>query len=198
MSSRGAEFRKSDFQAHSPRDAGWEGKRPEDELVNPTAEKLIEAREVYCKSFINKCVSAGLRSVSITDHHEGIYAYIAIQTKTKMEQEEGQQIDLWIFPGMELTCKDSCQALIIFDADFPQLLFEKVRSKLGLPADCMVNNAQGLQVELLSLNIEDLQPLLESDDEIQNRFIILPHVKPGGTRLYCGQAFTSVLRICHT
>jgi chromosome segregation protein len=147
MSSCGAEFRKSDFQVHSPRDAGWDGKRPEDKLVNPTAEELIEVREAYCKSFIKKCVSAGLRSVSITDHHEGVYAYIAIQTKAKMEQEEGP-IDLWIFPGMELTCKDSCQALILFDANFPQLLFEKVRSKLGLPADCGINNAQGVQVEL--------------------------------------------------
>ncbi len=180
MSLCGAEFRKSDFQVHSPRDAGWDGPRPEDGLVNPSADQLMATREAYCKNFIKKCVSEGLRAVAITDHHEGVYAYIALQTKAKMEQEKGQQIDLWIFPGMELTCKDSCQALIIFDANFPQLLFEKVRSKLGLPANCMVNNAQGIQVELLSLNIEELQPLLESDDEIQNHFIILPHVKPGG------------------
>jgi len=188
MSSCGAEFRKSDFQVHSPRDAGWEGTRPEDELVNSTAEQLIAVREAYCRSFINKCVSAGLRSVSITDHHEGVYAYIAIQTKAKMEQEEGK-IDLWIFPGMELTCKDSCQALIIFDANFSQLLFDKVRSKLGLPADCGVNNVQGIQVELLNLNIEELQPLLESDDEIRDRFIILPHVKPGGHKTVLRQGF---------
>lgn len=191
MSFRGAEFRKADLQIHSPRDAGWEGQRPEDALPgnpHPTAQQVLEAREAYCKSFINKCVSEGLRAVAITDHHEGIYAYVAIQTKAKMEEGQGQ-IDLWIFPGMELTCKDSCQALILFDADLPQVLFEKARSKLGLPADCDVNNVKGILVELLNQNIEDVQPLLEADDELRDRFIVLPHVKPDGHKTVLRKGF---------
>jgi type III restriction enzyme len=182
MSERGAEFRKSDLQIHSPRDANWEGLRPEDTLGARsawTAEKIEDARRTYCESLINRCISEGLRAIAITDHHEGIYAYAAIRAKATMEQTEGP-IDLWIFPGMELTCKDSCQALIIFDADFPQALFEKARNKLGLPADCDANNSKGIQVELLTSNIADIQPLLEADDELRDRFIILPHVKPGG------------------
>lgn len=191
MSFRGAEFRKADLQIHSPRDTGWEGQRPEDALPgnpHPTVQQILEAREAYCKSFINKCVSEGLRAVAITDHHEGVYAYVAIQTKAKMEEEQGQ-IDLWIFPGMELTCKDSCQALILFDADLPQVLFEKARSKLGLPADCGINNAQGIQVKLLSQNIEEVQPLLETDDELRHRFIVLPHVKPAGHKTVLRKGF---------
>lgn len=179
MSSFGAEFRKSDLQIHSPRDAGWDGERPEDKLNSLTDAQIIETREKYCKNFITKCVAEGLRAIAITDHHEGVYAYIAIQTKEKMVAEQGQ-IDLWIFPGMELTCKDSCQALILFDADFPQVLFEKVRNKLGLPADCVINNLKGIQVELIDKDIADLQPLLEADNELCDRFIILPHVKPNG------------------
>lgn len=179
MSIRGAEFRKADLQIHSPRDAGWEGARPEDALTLTNPILIQNAREAYCKSFITKCISEGLRAVAITDHHEGIYAYIAIQTKTAMEQTSGP-IDLWIFPGMEITCKDSCQALVLFDADLPQVLFEKARGKLGLPADCGVNNLKGIQVELLAQNIEEVQPLLDSDEELHGRFIVLPHVKPSG------------------
>lgn len=196
MSFRGAEFRKADLQIHSPRDAGWEGQRPDDALPgnpHPTVQQVLEAREAYCKNFINKCVYEGLRAVAITDHHEGIYAYIAIQTKAKMEEEQGK-IDLWIFPGMELTCKDSCQALILFDADLPQVLFEKARSKLGLPADCDMNNASGIQVELLNQNIEEVQPLLKADDELCDRFIILPHVKPDGHKTVLRKGFQKRFR----
>lgn len=180
MSICGAEFRKADLQIHSPRDSGWEGERPVTALGgNPTLEQIQKAREDFCRTLINKCLEEGLRAIAITDHHECVYSYIAIQTKAKMELEQGE-IDLWIFPGMELTCKDSCQALIIFDADAPQPLLEKARNKLGLPTECSVNNPQGIQVEPLRLNIEEIQPILESDDELRDRFIILPHVKPGG------------------
>ncbi len=191
MSTRGAEFRKADLQVHSPRDANWEGQRPEEALPanSPlTAQQVLEAREAYSRNFINKCISEGLRAVAITDHHEGIYTYVAIQTKARMEQEQGP-IDLWIFPGMELTCKDSCQALILFDADLPQVLFEKARSRLGLPADCGANNAKGIQVELLNSNIEEIQPLLGADEELRNRFIILPHVKPNGHKTVLRKGF---------
>ena len=169
MSLRGAEFRKTDLQIHSPRDTGWEGPRPQDG----------DGRKAYCTSLIEKCLSEGLCAISIADHHEGVYVYATIEAKRKLEETRGP-INLWIFPGMELTCKDSCQALVIFDADLPQPLFEKARSKLGLPADCNVDDAKGIQVELLNHNIADLQGMLEGDNELRDRFIILPHVKPGG------------------
>ncbi len=36
MSNRGTEFRKADFQLHSPRDRGWQGGRPDDGLTGLT------------------------------------------------------------------------------------------------------------------------------------------------------------------
>jgi chromosome segregation protein len=191
MSITGAEFRKADLQIHSPRDRGWEGKRPEDSLGGKdswTPERIGEAREAYCKDLINKCISEGLRAIAISDHHEGIYTYAAIQTKARMEEEQ-DPIDLWVFPGMELTCKDSCQALIVFDADLAQALFEKTRNKLGLPADCDVNNPKGIEVELINSNLEDVQCLLQADDELCDRFIILPHVKPSGHKTVLRKGF---------
>jgi type III restriction enzyme len=180
MSNRGAEFRKADFQIHSPRDGNWDGARPEDGLGGtPTTAALQTARETFCRAFIEKCIAEELRAIAITDHHEGVYCYRAIETKAKLEAEKGP-IELWIFPGMELTCKDACQALVIFDANLPVSLFEKARAKLGLPADTKPDNAKGIAVELLDFNIADLQSLLDADLELRDRFIIFPHVKPGG------------------
>ena len=180
MSSTGAEFRKADFQIHSPRDRGWDGARPEDALGNaPTIEAVLAARATYCRAFIEKCVAEGLRAIAITDHHEGVYCYQMMETKAKLETEKGA-IDLWIFPGMELTCKDSCQALVIFDANLPAAIFEKARAKLGLPSDIKPEDPKGIEVELLDFNIADLQDLLDADLELRGRFIIFPHVKPGG------------------
>lgn len=180
MSTRGADYRKTDIQVHSPRDANWHGARPEDALpehATPNDVKL--ARDQFCRRFIAKCVERGLAAISITDHHEGVYVYEAIRVLGEMSETDSE-LDLWIFPGMELTCKDSCQALIIFDADLPQNLFEKARSKLGLPADVQPQNKQGIQVELLNNNLQDIQGLLDDDSELEGRFIIFPHVKPGG------------------
>ena len=180
MSNRGAEFRKADFQIHSPRDGNWDGPRPEDALgKDAPADAIRTARESYCRSFIEKCVNEGLRAIAVTDHHEGVYCYRVIEAKKKLEDERGA-IDLWIFPGMELTCKDACQALVIFDTNLPVALFEKARAKLGLPADTKPESAKGIEVELLDFNIADLQTLLDADPELRDRFIIFPHVKPGG------------------
>lgn len=180
MSTQGAEFRKTDLQIHSPRDAAWDGARPEDALgTAPTQTEIDSARGTYCLTFIAKCLSEGLRAIAITDHHEGVYSYCAMQAKIEYEKANGHT-DLWIFPGMELTCKDSCQALILFDANLPPALFEKARSKLGLPADTKPHSAKGIHVEPLEFNIADLQALLDVDPELRDRFIIFPHVKPEG------------------
>jgi chromosome segregation protein len=189
MSSRGAQFRKTDLQVHSPRDGGWDGARPEDHLSGEdTDADLQTVRRDYCKEFIGRCIEKGLTAVSITDHHEGVYVYEALQALAEM-QEADPDLDFWIFPGMELTCKDSCQALIIFDVDLAQNLFEKARSKLSLPADVRPEEKLGIQVELLNHNLEELQSLLDGDDELQGRFIILPHVKPDGHKTVLRRGF---------
>lgn len=185
MSNRGAEFRKTDFQIHSPRDNGWEGPRPEDA---PSPKEVLDARETFCRAFLTKCIDEGLRAIAVTDHHEGVYCYRIIEAKARLEAEEGP-IDLWVFPGMELTCKDSCQALILFDASLPVGLFEKARAKLGLPADTKPESPKGIQVELLDFNVADLQDLLDTDAELRGRFIIFPHVKPSGHKTVLRNGF---------
>lgn len=190
MSKCGAQFRKADLQVHSPRDAGWQGGRPE-AVLGPTPDpaQVLAAREAFCRSFIAKCIEKGLGAVALTDHHEGEYAYAAIDTLRKMKAEGVAVDDLWIFPGMELTCKDSAQALLLFDADLPKPLFEKARSRLGLPADTKPMEPVGIKVELLDHNIADIQSILAGDAELVDRFIVLPHVKPGGHKTVIRQGF---------
>jgi len=179
MSSKGAEFRKTDLQIHSPRDRSWEGEHPETLTEELSPSGIETVREAFCCSFIEKCIAEGLQAIAVTDHHEGVYAYKVIDTLRKLQAENGP-VDLWVFPGMELTCRDSCQALIIFDSLLPEPLFGKARAKLNLPTDVRPHEAQGIQVELLNYDVEELQALLEEDDELRGRFIILPHVKPNG------------------
>ena len=153
-----------------------------------SAEDRKLVRDNYCKEFIEQCIEKGLSAVSITDHHEGVYVYEALRVLGEM-RKVCSDLDFWLFPGMELTCKDSCQALIIFDEDIAQDLFEKARSKLGLPTDVRPEEKQGIQVELLNHNVEELQYLLDSDDELRGRFIILPHVKPDGHKTVLRKGF---------
>lgn len=189
MSTRGAEYRKTDLQIHSPRDANWDGPRPEDGLHKGASdEDRQRVREAYCKAFIEQCIAKGLEAVSITDHHEGVYVYEALKVLAGLRAAD-PSLRFWLFPGMELTCRDSCQALIIFDESLPQNLFEKARAKLGLPTDVHPAEKRGIQVELLNYNIEDLQGLLDDDDELVGRFIILPHVKPRGHKTLLRDGF---------
>ena len=182
MMDKSAIFRKCDFQIHTPRDGNWDGKHPEEGALDAT-----KARISYADTFINKCISEGLGAISITDHHEGIYTYVIIDRLR--ERKETEDIDFWIFPGIELTCKDSAQALIIFDCDFSKLLFDKCRNILKLPADCKSNELKGIQVELLSFNVDELQALFDGDPEIKGHFIILPNVTPNGHKTVLRSGF---------
>lgn len=57
---KGAHFRRSDFQVHTPRDNQWKGTSPEDDV----------GRHAYAESFVAKCRELSLGAVAITDHHD--------------------------------------------------------------------------------------------------------------------------------
>jgi chromosome segregation protein len=178
MSFTGAEYKKAQLQLHSPRDRGWQGERPEPPEGQSTPDERRASRRAWCRQFIGKCVAEQLQAIAITDHHEGIYCWDLIAELEAMRAEN--DVALWVFPGMELTAMDSAQALMIFDAALPRVLFEKARNRLGLPADCNELSDRGIEVELLNRNVADLESVLNGDDELKGRFIILPNVTPRG------------------
>lgn len=188
MSRSIAGFRKADFQIHSPRDAAWDGARPDSSVGTEDVPDLLTARRGWARQFLLACQAKGLQAVAVTDHHEAVYTPI-LRSELAVLQTEGSASDLWLFPGMELTAKDSAQALIIFDADLPDHLLNKVRAILRLPGDCHPESKAGIEVELLPFNIEDLQGELEADPELRGRFIILPNVTPRGHKTVLREGF---------
>jgi chromosome segregation protein len=124
MAFAGAAYRLCDFQVHTPRDHGWDGKRPDEGLVDPV--DIEAARAEWAKELVAYCLKEGVGAIALTDHHECVVGWKVI--------EAAQGTDLWVFPGMELTAKDSAQALILFDADIPPALFEK--APLGVQGQC--------------------------------------------------------------
>lgn len=188
MSFLGAAYRKSDFQIHSPRDRAWDGARPTDGLPERTRDAIASARISWGRDFIRECVGRGLQAVAITDHHEGVYIWNLL-TALSEARAEGTDLDLWIFPAMELTAKDSAQAIVVFDADLSPALFAKARNLLRLPVDCRDDEDQGIEVELLDFNIVELDQILGNDAELKNRYIILPNVTPGGHKTVLRRGF---------
>jgi chromosome segregation protein len=182
MSNTGAHFRKTDLQIHSPRDEKWDGARPEASLrkiKSPTSDQIHTVRREWANSLIQASLDRRLRAIAVTDHHEGVYVWEII-TAVHDLRAEGNDPNIWVFPGMELSTKDGAQAIIIFDCDIPPALFTKARAILRLPSACNENADRGIVVEPLSYNVEQLQEVLAADDELRDRFIILPNITPGG------------------
>lgn len=188
MAYQGADYRKADLQLHSPRDANWDGGRPDAKLgATPSIEEINKVRRLWAKDFVDACVAKGIQVAALTDHHEGVYCWHVLDEVEERTGKDG--FDFWFMPGMELTCKDSAQAIILFDATISKALFEKARNILKLPTDIKEQKQQGINVELLGHNVDELQHILEADNELRNRFIILPNVTPGGHKTVLRDGF---------
>lgn len=104
----GALWRKTDLQVHTPRDAQWSG-TPSLPGGYPAGE---EAREEWADSFVAECLKRDIGAIGITDHHDLVmYPYI----QRAIERVGTERDKLWLFPGMEITCDDSVQCLVLFD-----------------------------------------------------------------------------------
>lgn len=177
MSHKGATYRKTDLQIHSPRDDGWKGGRPDDSITVLSESEIIARRIKWAGDFVDACLAKGIQVAALTDHHEGVYCWHVLE-EVKKRNENGE--NFWFMPGMELTCRDSAQALILFDYNIPRALFDKVRNILGLKADVEEYKQKGIQVVVMNHELEKLQILLDEDPELVSRFIIMPNVTAEG------------------
>lgn len=131
-----ASWKKCDFQLHTPRDPNWQGERPvgigdETESGPATQEQVTKMRLDWARTFIDRCVARGLEAIAITDHHEMVmFSYV----KQEIAQRKGRDpsFNLWLFPGMELTCRNGVQCLILFDADLSDEWLRDAQTKLGI------------------------------------------------------------------
>lgn len=182
---KGAHFNCCDFQVHTPRDRQWEGQNAISE-----AERLQ-----YAQEFIAAVRAKGLNAVAITDHHD--MAFVPYIRRAAMEERDGAgnpipiENRIVVFPGMELTLAIPCQALLIFDADFPNDLISLALTALAITPS---GSAEQYCAEVRRLDeittFDKLYEQLDRHEYLRGRYIVIPNVSEGGasTLLRSGHA----------
>ena len=174
MGDQGVHFYNCDFQVHTPRDINWKGKRP-------TSDK---DRKAYAERFIKACHEKRLDAVAITDHHDMEFveyirnAALSETDKNEVPVPEGQKVI--VFPRMELTLGVPCQALLVFDADLPKHLFEKVYTTLTInrSSSCEEKTAPVERLDFETLG--EVCEALDKQKDLIGRYILLPNVTDEG------------------
>ena len=144
-----------------------------------TAEDVEAARAEWAKAFVDQCVTRGLRAIALTDHHE----MVVVPYVRRAIEERGQadpDLDLWLFPAMELTARGGKQCLIIFDSDLSERWWEQVQGKLGIAyANLDKLSAAGQKVTQLTCPYPEIAKLLDELEGLRGKYIVLPNVSQG-------------------
>ena len=181
-------WRKCDFQVHTPRDPNWTGRRPlglgenvNDTGAPATAADVEAARVEWAKAFVDQCVTRGLQAVALTDHHEMIMVPY-VQSAIEGRRQADPDLDLWLFPGMELTASGGKQCLIIFDANLSEEWREQAQGKLAIAyAGLDKLSAAGPKVTLLTCQYSDIAKHLDELEDLRGRYVVLPNVSQGNS-----------------
>ncbi|MFQ5753018.1 MAG: AAA family ATPase, partial [bacterium] len=173
---KGAHFYRCDFQVHTPRDLRWTG----------PACVTDEERNDYAATLIQACREKHLDAVAITDHHDLAFVkYIREAARTEHD-DNGKPVpyekQIKIFPGIELTLNVPCQALLIFDADFPEDLFSLALTALAITTNSKSdpNTAETKRLDNIT-TLVGLRDELDKHEYLKGRYIILPNVSEGGS-----------------
>src|SRR5262249_45604658 len=148
---KGAHFYRCDLQVHTPRDLRWTGK----ECITP------EDRRAYAESLIRACRAMNLHGIAVSDHHDMLFASYIRRAGIDETDDAGNPIPadrrIVVFPAMELTLGVPCQALLIFDADFPDDMFSLAMTALAITPSA-ATESRTAEVARLN-NIQSLKEL---------------------------------------
>jgi chromosome segregation protein len=165
----GATWRKTDFQVHTPRDAQWNGPS-----FDGSEQGKID-RLAWATGLIRAAVAGGLHSIAITDHHDLEYIPVVKQALIDL-QNLGEALDFWVFPGMEVTCNDNVQCLLLFDADLGLAELDRLYGGLlqnVVRPDPYISRTP--QNSVCGHDISSFLSILKEDIVLKERFILLPH-----------------------
>ena len=172
---RGAHFYRCDFQIHTPRDLRWVGPTP----------TTVDDRMAYARRFVDACRDKNLHAVAITDHH--CMAFLPFIRKAADEElaEDGTPLEddkrLVVFPGMELTLGIPCQAILIFDADFPNDMLSLAINALAISQnDASEPKAREVVRIGKVTTFSELKSKLDEHEYLRGRYIIMPNVTDEG------------------
>ncbi len=186
---KGAHFKKSDFQVHTPRDTNWNGPRPSTE----------EERRAFAERFIRACRARNLQAVAITDHHDLAYFPVIKNAAQNELDTEGVPISesdkISVFPGIELTLGVPCQAILIMDTNFPEEQLPNVLALLGITTNSLDEPVHAPTTRLDRFrSIKELCELLDSADYLRGRYVLLPNVSDGGNATILRSGFASAYK----
>jgi type III restriction enzyme len=176
---------KCDFQVHTPRDPNWQGPRPvglgEDNGGQPACAADVDAgRQGWAEDFVQQCARRGLEAIAITDHHEMVMIPY-IKSAIDAERARNGEFDLWLFPGMELTCRNGVQCLLIFDSDLSEEWWREAQGRLGIVVAALDDRArQAPRVTQLNHTYPQIADELDTVPQLKGRYIVLPNVSDGG------------------
>jgi len=172
---KGAHFHRCDFQVHTPRDLRWTG---------PDA-VTDEERVAYAHKLIAACRERSIQAIAITDHHCMTFVPFVRQAAAEETGEDGSALRdgdrLVVFPGMELTLGVPCQAIVIFDADFPNDFLPNVLTAFTITQNGP-EHSKTTEVKRLD-HIQSLKQLKDELDKhsfLRDRYAIFPNVSGEG------------------
>jgi chromosome segregation protein len=179
----GATWRKSDFQIHTPRDPQWSGSP---HLGGGTAE-LEAVRQTWANEFVQVCIKTGLGAIAVTDHHDLCFVPYIQKALSNITDET---VRPWLFPGIEITCNDSSQCLVLFDVGISELTWNRLfgghLQNIAIPESAAATNPQATMCG------KDLSKFLDDialDSPLYGKCIVLPHASSGGHKTIIRQGF---------
>ena len=145
-----------------------------------TVQDVDNARRQWADEFVAACIDRSLTAIAITDHHELVMVPY-VQDAIGRQKVDNPDLDLWLFPGMELTCHGGKQCLILFDADISSEWRRQAQGKLGVVyANLDETKAKSPKVTQLTCSYPDIAAELDQIADLKGRYIVLPNVSEGG------------------
>ena len=172
---KGAHYSRCDLQVHTPRDINWVG----DERVTE------QDRRAYARKLVDACRERNLQAVAITDHHDMLFASYVRDAAAEETDADGNPLILEerivVFPAMELTLGVPCQALLIFDADFPDDMFALAMTALAISPspECEAKIAEIRRLDSIQ-TLTQLHQKLDEHEYLRGKYIVFPNVGNNG------------------
>lgn len=173
----GTVWHKSDLQCHSPRDQAWSGPP----ALPGGDEAKEEARKAWATEFIKACVKRGIGAVSITDHHDVTFvSYLIDAARWEFE-------GTLVFPGVEVTCNDKTQCLVLFDPTTTPDTWGHFLGKLSGISQSPPHDPKTAPTKNANMTLHELFADVEGDTRLKDACLILPHFSDGNAHKHMNE-----------
>jgi chromosome segregation protein len=163
----GAQWRKCDFQIHTPRDEQWSGLRSAS-----NTEDVNVARKEWAEQFAKECVARGLGAIAITDHHDTVFIPVVQEAIERL----GLSDSLWFYPGIEVTCNDASQCLLIFDPKTERSVLQRLfGGHINNIQEAAEQSVKAAIVSPCGKNIVEFIDGISKDSVLRAKSVALPH-----------------------